>query len=464
MALAAPARRDFAPLALLLVLGAGLTASFVWSGVGPRPHEGATGHYLAAYYLGFAFYSLALLFVLRAGTRFSTRGCLAAILGFAILFRGLSLAQQPTLSTDIYRYLWDGRIAAQGINPYRYAPLAPQEKPLRPHYWHIINHKWCVTMYPPLSQMAFLAIHETLGEHLIRYKLVFALFDLATILALMAMLRKTGRPLALALAYAWHPLVVSELAVSGHQDAIGIFFMVAAMLALGLGDRKKEALLGGILAGLSVASKGYLVPALPVMGRRRPVLFGLALTVACVLVLLPYVGAGRQILVGLVAYLHNRIRNAGLFLWTHELLSHYRPHPLSWSLNWTRKLAVLALLGIMARTAWKPARDVPDVMRRSAEAMGGFFLVSHTVYPWYAVWIIPSFCFGTALGWFVWTGLIPLAYLNPRPYQSPWAPHVEYGITLALLAAEALWRWRVARRGATPRAPAEARPAVAPVP
>ena len=37
----------------------------------------------------------------------------------------------PYLSSDIYRYVWDGRVMAAGINPYRYVPADPHLEALR---------------------------------------------------------------------------------------------------------------------------------------------------------------------------------------------------------------------------------------------------------------------------------------------------------------------------------------------
>ena len=44
------------------------------------------------------------------------------VLGLAVVFRGYALFFEPFLSSDIYRYIWDGNVQAHGINPYRYFP------------------------------------------------------------------------------------------------------------------------------------------------------------------------------------------------------------------------------------------------------------------------------------------------------------------------------------------------------
>src|SRR5260370_22419593 len=56
---------------------------------------------------------------LRAKARRST---FLIVIIFAALFRLSPLFAPPYLSSDIYRYIWDGRVQAAGINPYRYIP------------------------------------------------------------------------------------------------------------------------------------------------------------------------------------------------------------------------------------------------------------------------------------------------------------------------------------------------------
>jgi alpha-1,6-mannosyltransferase len=74
-------------------------------------------------------------FLTIAATRFSAdapvRVGLSIVLGFALATRLLLVGEEPFLSTDLYRYIWDGRVQAAGINPYRYVPADPALAALR---------------------------------------------------------------------------------------------------------------------------------------------------------------------------------------------------------------------------------------------------------------------------------------------------------------------------------------------
>src|SRR5437763_1627343 len=78
---------------------------------------------------------------------------------FAAAMRLMALFAPPYLSSDIYRYVWDGRVLAAGINPYRYIPTDPQLDHLRdPAIWPEINRSnYAPTIYPPAAQAIFFA-------------------------------------------------------------------------------------------------------------------------------------------------------------------------------------------------------------------------------------------------------------------------------------------------------------------
>ena len=214
---------DFAGLVVLGVLSASLYALAVpmatWLGM-----EQLTCHPAVVAVL-FAFYLVAFWLVLRRLP--STPGVVAAILGFAILFRVLMLTTPVYLSSDLYRYLWDGRVQWAGQNPYRYPPAAHELEPLRDTALHPhINRPSSVTAYPPGAQWLF-ALAARLAPGSIRgWRLVLLAVDVATLWVLLRLLMRVGAPGAYVLAYAWSPRVVFEGAQAGHVDLAMIVFLI----------------------------------------------------------------------------------------------------------------------------------------------------------------------------------------------------------------------------------------------
>src|SRR5215211_2454643 len=121
----------FSPLTLamaLIIIGAGSLWLYHWARDLHRFIQGISG-YTALFIAQFAIYLLACYVATRkqAPTTRMTKYLLAGIVFiFAAAFRFDLVAERPYLSTDVYRYVWDGRVQARGINPYRFSPSAPE--------------------------------------------------------------------------------------------------------------------------------------------------------------------------------------------------------------------------------------------------------------------------------------------------------------------------------------------------
>ncbi len=455
-----PSRKIFspplAPTPFLLISGFSLLSLFFLMNHLPKRWEAHPEAYVPLFLTAFLLYLWVIFYFLTVyGPNFDLLKPfhLYLILSFALLCRLVLLFQPPTLSTDILRYLWDGHVAERGgINPYQFAP---SEAPpfLRTPYWGAINHPTWVTMYPPFSQTFFKCLHWLGGCNLLLFKSAFTLLEVGGLLLLLLLFKQASISPFYLLIYAWHPLVIIEIAGAGHQDALGIFFLILTVYFLGLSIPKRDSppyssqennllslkghLLGGVTAGLSVMSKGYLLPALPLCARNQPLPFLLAFGTTSFLLTLPYLTSGSRILEGLTTYLKNRLRNAGLLAWITEALRPYSAEPLFLA----KLLCSFFLLTVLLRLARHPWQDISDLMKRLQRVMGLFFLLGHTVYPWYGTWLIPTLCFHLSPGFLIWTGLISLAYLNPIPQRNPWVPTAEYLPVLLLLLLEG-WQER----------------------
>lgn len=257
-------RSDIKTAILLLLLGSALIVLY-------RAGLGASGVSGIRFFMKIAFvqsaiYLLAAWIVIRA--RASHSFVLIAIV-FAVLFRLTIIFAPPYLSDDIYRYIWDGRVQAAGINPYRYLPAAPELAQLRDDdiYPKINRREYAHTLYPPVAQVVFL-LTTRISETVTWMKVTMLVFELVTIWAIAQLLNLLGRPRQLLLLYAWHPLVIWEFAGSGHVDAISIAFMALAFLAW----QKKSDVGAGILLACATLTKLFpvvLLPALLERGRWR---------------------------------------------------------------------------------------------------------------------------------------------------------------------------------------------------
>src|ERR1700692_1639469 len=148
--------------------------------------------------------------------------------GIGIFLRATVLLFDPLLSSDIYRYVWDGRVQAAGINPYRYFPADEALAFLRDGaiFPHINRVDRPVNIYPPVAQFFFFIVPR-IGENVTTMRLAMLGCESVTVTLIMLLLQRMNRPVIRVIAYVWHPLPLWEIANSGHVDAL----MVALMLS-----------------------------------------------------------------------------------------------------------------------------------------------------------------------------------------------------------------------------------------
>jgi hypothetical protein len=378
-----------------------------------------------------------------------------AILGIAAAARLVLLGAPPVLSDDLHRYLWDGRVQLAGIDPYAYAPSAPELAPLGGADSLAINYRHLPTIYPPFAEWIFAAV-AAIRPTTTAFRALAAGAEMASVWLLMALLRRRGEDGRAALVVAWAPLAAVESAVGAHVDATAIALLVAALLAL----ERSRPFVAGVLSGLSACVKPGAAVLLPLLasGRRLRIAAGLLFGF---LPLLRHAGGPVMPSLGEYArrWRHNEALYAPLHAATGELVgtrTRAWPQPLArWATGResTEVYPDEAAGGIarLAAAVLFAAVVVAAVAVRAGPHAGGLavtaaaLLLSPVVHPWYVTWLLPFLAlvrFGPLL---VWVALAPLGYLASA---AAWPRLVEYGVPA--LAAVALVTVRCLR--AVPRA------------
>ena len=234
-----------------------------------------------------AIYLVAVWIVLHARP---SRSTFLIVIIFAAVFRLGIVFAPPYLSDDIYRYVWDGRVQAAGINPYRYVPSAPELAHLRDAqiYPKINRREYAHTIYPPLAESIFL-VTTRISESVVWMKLTMLGFELLGMWAMVQLLTSYGLAQQRLLIYAWHPLVVWEFAGSGHVDAIAIAFIALALLAW----RKNKSVGAGLALASATLIKLFPIVLLPAFFKRTTLECG-GLTPLCHLDPAPPITKRRQ--------------------------------------------------------------------------------------------------------------------------------------------------------------------------
>jgi hypothetical protein len=392
----------------------------------------------------------------------------AVLLG-ALVLRLPLLPVPPTLSDDVLRYLWDGKVAAAGSNPYSLAPEDPRLAPFRVTAG-LPPHPQIPTIYPPLA-LAVFSIAAHLPFPILSWKLFASAADLAGCALLLRLARRQGLPEGRVAWYAWNPMVLIEVAGQGHVDALGITAAIAALTLLPASEEAasaRRAAAAGAWAAAGALAKVGPIFALPLWARgsRRPAVF-LAV-------------AGALLLAGVVPVL----------LWTGGLPPAFSRFGISWEFDgpvyeplW-RLFDAAGLAPALARAldAWKVSRRefyvwnwiypylYPQFLVRIPLALGSLaaillslrerrplagtgklfgrlLLLSATLHPWYVLWALPWAALARHRAWIALSGLVLPSYLVLYAGVPlwPWLYLAIWGPFFALLAVETrARRWSTA--------------------
>jgi alpha-1,6-mannosyltransferase len=372
----------------------------------------------------------------------SSRRTLIFILGLAAIMRALLLFAPPH-STDIYRYVWDGRVQADGINPYLYIPEDPALAHLRDEdhiYAHINRRSYAPTIYPPTAQLVF-AVVGHISQTLTAMKAAMLAFEALAIGAILKLLRARSMPPALVALYAWHPLAVWEIAGSGHIDIVGVAFLLVALLAAERGSR----IAAGFALGAGFLAKYVPLVLAPAIWRRWDWKLPAGFAAAVVLIYLPYLSVGGKIFGFLGGYADEEgLRTGDGFLGVILL----RQAGLgAWSLPVFLAVAAAILGGLALLAILRKTPEQPDLQLAGAIATAVMALFSPPL-AWYFLWLIPFLCFTPSLA------VLYLTLCASALYQLGWPPSlagaaVMYGPFLMLLMFENLkgFAQKEARRG-----------------
>ncbi len=181
-----------------------------------------------------------------------------------ILFRIILLFSVPNLSDDIYRFIWDGRLAANGINPFSHLPIEIMQMPpvtgITKELFVQLNSPHYYTVYPPVLQSVFWLAAKLFPINvfatIVFLKCLIFLVELITFFLILQLLKKLSLPRHLSLLYILNPLVITELTGNVHFEGVMIFFVLLSFLLLLKSNWQGSA----IFLGLGVATK--LIPLL----------------------------------------------------------------------------------------------------------------------------------------------------------------------------------------------------------
>jgi hypothetical protein len=381
---------------------------------------------------------------------------LVFILAIGLVMRLIVAVMPPTLSDDVYRAVWDARLLHAGINPYQFAPAAPELAALRDDMiWPRVNHQAQHTPYPPLAEVLGAIAYAVWPERLQAMQLLFGAMDLAAAGLVAALLHRLGHDPRRCLVLAWSPLGTVHFAHSAHNDSAMVAAFVAAALLL---SANRRWLAMGML-GLSTMVKGVPALTVPAFARATGLRTITGWAISCALVTLPFAGAGAGLIAGVASEgsgqhfndsVHLVVERAAGFVTSGEGASR------------VASVATVVITLSVAAVAWlQGGHDARGALVAGSRVWAAYLLAAPVVQPWYLSWLAPliavtvrpgvgwrPFSADTATAWLWWSGTITLTELSYVPGGLAWWVPIrvlEYGPVYLLLGLAGL-RWWHRRR------------------
>jgi hypothetical protein len=402
------------------------------------------------------------------------------ILAGGIAVQAAALSAPPQNSSDLYRYIWDGRVQAAGIDPYAYPPADAGIASLRNDFlWSgtgpgnygdcfkatksrvspadnrvagctKINRPKMPTVYPPVAEAYFLGVQlaAPADNSTTPIQAAAALCAILTTLILLFGLRMLGKDPRLAALWAWCPTVALEAGQNAHVDVVAVMITAVALLMLARARTAGRTAIGGVLLGLAIATKVTPVLVLPAVLRRGWFLISAAAAAAISLVYAPHVLAvGRKVIGFLPGYMKQEGYSTGTGF---DVIGLVVPQKL------TMAVAVV-ILGVIALAILRFS-DPDQPWRGSVLMTAAALAICTPHFQWYAILLVMLVAFD---GRPEWLAIAAGGYLanNHNLFIAGFSLHdpraAGYGIGAAIACAGALARYILDRRAAgVPAVPA----------
>ncbi len=373
---------------------------------------------------------------------------LVELLMAGILLRLVMVFALPALSDDLYRFIWDGRLWLNGINPFDHKPVYYIENEMglpgiNLELFEQLNSPEYFTIYPPVAQLIFVVACWLSPSSIWGSSIIMKLFLLAAEVGNVVLIRKLlahfKLPPKRILLYALNPLIIVEVVGNLHFEGLMIFFLLLGYWFWIQNSWWK----GATAVSLSVATKLLPLMFLPFLIRRlgwkKSIYSFLLMGFILIAAFLPLFSADfvRNFSSSLDLYFRRFEFNASIYYlarWVgyqvegYNLIARIGP-----------RLALVTLLSICAFALLERKKDWKSWPSRALFAMTIYLLMTVTVHPWYLSLPIVLCIFTRFRYPILWSGLIFLTYINysyPTYQENLWLVSVEYLLVLSLVIWE----------------------------
>ncbi|MEO7769004.1 MAG: hypothetical protein ABIS01_16355, partial [Ferruginibacter sp.] len=214
-----------------------------------------------ATYLSFILLFASYFYIIKEEQLFSFEFCI----GLAVVLRLFAVFSLPALSDDYFRFIWDGKMFLQHVNPFSFTPTeylsTHTDSQLQLIYNNLIpESQESYTIYPAVPQYIFAIAAKLFPANpygaAVVMKLFIFLAECFTLYGLLLLSKLKKIPPGNLLWYALNPMVIVELTGNVHFEALMICFLIFTFYFL----EKNKILFAALFWALAICSK--ILPAM----------------------------------------------------------------------------------------------------------------------------------------------------------------------------------------------------------
>lgn len=364
-----------------------------------------------------------------------------------LFLRLVTLFSIPLMSDDYFRFLWDGAVSLQGVNPLEMTPeefkktnvLSPYLKSL----FEGMNSRTYFTVYPPLNQGVFYLANLLSGGSVLGGVVIIRLFlvlsEVFVYKGIIKLLKRLKVDSKWSAFYWLNPMIIMELSGNLHMESI----MIAGFLWTSIFLNEKKLILAALALAISVNGKFHTLMFIPLIlsfiGGKDFIKFIFIFSLVMLISVIPFVSLDflLNLSQSLNLYFQSFEFNASVFYLIRELGYLFKGYDLIRSVG--PILSITSVIVIIVITFKSKVVDLQDFIKRSMLVFLVFLLLGNTIHPWYvSLYLVLSILNNRYVG-FVWSFLILLTYFtyHSASYdESLWLVLIEYLVVFAFLIYE----------------------------
>ncbi len=382
---------------------------------------------------------------------------LRILIVLAVIFRLMFLFSLPNLSQDYFRFIWDGRLIAEGLNPYRYIPneliefntfSIAQSKELIAGMGSLSAGHY--SNYPPLNQLIFAIAGWISSSSILGSVIIFRLFiivaDIGTLIFGKKLLRLMGMPEHRIFWYILNPFIIIEMTGNLHFESVMVFFLVLSLYLL----HKGKWFLSAIILGLSISIKLLPLMFLPLLFRyfngdnanlnfRKLLLYYILCITTVLVTFLPFysIEVFSNFMASLGLWFGKFEFNASIYYIVRWIGFQVKGYNIIETAG--KVLPIFTVIIILGLTFFRKYMSTKQLITNMLFAVTAYLLLSTTVHPWYLAIPLVLSVFTEFKYVLIWAAVIMLSYFtysNPEYQENFWLIALEYLVVIYFLTVE----------------------------